>query len=90
MPIYNYLTTPITPRPKSQGTVDVTNSFAVPFEEDLRNPNIFFIDHDFLGTMFSMYKKVNARENIVGFYSTGPKVIDWFGSITATICHSSQ
>jgi len=59
---------------KSKGTVDVTNSFAVPFEEDLRNPNIFFIDHDFLGTMFSMYKKVNARENIVGFYSTGPKI----------------
>eukprot|EP00622_Pseudochattonella_farcimen_P003524 FR738721.1.p1 GENE.FR738721.1~~FR738721.1.p1 ORF type:complete len:209 (+),score=40.93 FR738721.1:137-763(+) len=59
---------------KAKGTVDVTNSFAVPFEEDLRNPNIFFLDHDFLETMFRMYRKVNTRETIVGFYSTGPKI----------------
>lgn len=58
----------------SRGTVDCTNSFAVPFEEDLRNPNIFFLDHNFLETMFRMYKKVNARERIIGFYSSGPKI----------------
>lgn len=58
----------------SRGTVDCTNSFAIPFEEDLRNPNIFFLDHNFLETMFRMFKKVNARERIVGFYSSGPKI----------------
>jgi 26S proteasome regulatory subunit N8 len=58
----------------SKGTVDVTNSFAVPFEEDVKNPGIFFLDHNYLDTMFKMYKKVNAREQIMGFYSSGPKI----------------
>jgi hypothetical protein len=30
------------------GRVDVTNSFALPFEEDGRDPDIFFCDHDYL------------------------------------------
>jgi len=54
--------------------VDVTNSFAVPFEEDDQNPNIWFLDHNFLENMSAMYKKVNARENVVGWYSTGPRI----------------
>ena len=54
--------------------VDITNSFAVPFEEDLNNPEVWFLDHNYLDTMFWMFKKVNANENIVGFYSSGPKV----------------
>ena len=58
----------------AKGTVDVTNSFAVPFEEDAKNPSIFFLDHNYLETMFRMYKKVNARERIMGFYSSGPKI----------------
>eukprot|EP00903_Cladosiphon_okamuranus_P012182 g11425.t1 len=59
---------------KYKGTVDVTNSFAVPFEEDLRNPNIWYLDHNFLEGMFAMFKKVAAKERICGFYSTGPKI----------------
>ena len=31
-----------------KGRIDVTNSFAVPFEEDSKDPNIFFVDHDYL------------------------------------------
>ena len=58
----------------SGGTLDITNSFAVPFEEDLKNPAIWYLDHNYLETMFRMYKKVNARERILGFYSTGPKI----------------
>ncbi len=57
-----------------KGVVDVTNSFAVPFEEDLRNPKIWYLDHIFLENMFGMFKKVNAKERVVGFYSTGPKI----------------
>ena len=45
----------------TKGTVDVTNSFAVPFEEDAKNPGIFFLDHNYLDTMFKMYKKVNGE-----------------------------
>jgi len=57
-----------------KGRVDVSNSFAVPFEEDAKDPEIWYLDHNFLENMFAMFKKVNAKERIVGFYSTGPKI----------------
>lgn len=54
--------------------LDVANSFAVPFEEDEKNPDVYFLDHDFLENMFAMFRKVNARERIIGWYHTGPKL----------------
>lgn len=57
-----------------KGQVDVTNSFAVPFEEDDQDPSIWFLDHSYLENMFHMFKKVNARERVVGWYSTGPRL----------------
>ena len=59
---------------RTRNKVDACNSFAVPFEEDLRNPLVWFLDHNFLENMFWMFKKVNTREEIVGFYSSGPKI----------------
>ena len=56
------------------GMVNITNSFAIPFEEDDKDPKIWFADHNYLENMFGMFKKVNAREKIVGWYSTGPKI----------------
>merc|ERR1712166_1530965 len=58
----------------SKGVVDVTNSFAVPFDEDDKHKGTWFVDHDFLETMYSMFSKVAAKEKIVGWYSTGPKI----------------
>eukprot|EP01023_Acetabularia_acetabulum_P041608 TRINITY_DN4060_c0_g1_i2.p1 TRINITY_DN4060_c0_g1~~TRINITY_DN4060_c0_g1_i2.p1 ORF type:complete len:328 (+),score=48.62 TRINITY_DN4060_c0_g1_i2:142-1125(+) len=58
----------------SKGQVDVTSSFAVPFEEDEKDPKIWFLDHSYLENMFRMLKKVNAREKIVGWYHTGPRL----------------
>eukprot|EP01026_Neomeris_dumetosa_P019855 TRINITY_DN1800_c0_g2_i2.p1 TRINITY_DN1800_c0_g2~~TRINITY_DN1800_c0_g2_i2.p1 ORF type:complete len:323 (+),score=54.22 TRINITY_DN1800_c0_g2_i2:58-1026(+) len=58
----------------SKGKVDVTSSFAVPFEEDEKDPKIWFLDHSYLENMFGMLKKVNAREKIVGWYHTGPRL----------------
>lgn len=52
---------------KTRGQVDVTNSFAVPFEEDLSNPTVWFLDHNFLETMFWMFKKVNCKSMIFFF-----------------------
>eukprot|EP00448_Togula_jolla_P020387 CAMPEP_0170573756 /NCGR_PEP_ID=MMETSP0224-20130122/2933_1 /TAXON_ID=285029 /ORGANISM="Togula jolla, Strain CCCM 725" /LENGTH=349 /DNA_ID=CAMNT_0010896361 /DNA_START=39 /DNA_END=1088 /DNA_ORIENTATION=+ len=52
----------------------VTNSFAVPFEEDPRDPQVWFLDHNFHENMYAMFKKVNAKERVVGWYSTGPKI----------------
>nr|AAP06019.1 similar to NM_010817 26S proteasome regulatory subunit S12; proteasome subunit P40 (MOV34 protein) [Schistosoma japonicum] len=54
--------------------LDVSNSFAVPFEEDATDPDVWFLDHDYLESMFAMFKKVNAREKIVGWYHSGPKL----------------
>eukprot|EP00553_Chaetoceros_curvisetus_P009375 CAMPEP_0204622112 /NCGR_PEP_ID=MMETSP0717-20131115/7769_1 /ASSEMBLY_ACC=CAM_ASM_000666 /TAXON_ID=230516 /ORGANISM="Chaetoceros curvisetus" /LENGTH=345 /DNA_ID=CAMNT_0051636729 /DNA_START=53 /DNA_END=1090 /DNA_ORIENTATION=+ len=58
----------------SKGRVDATNSFAVPFEEDNKNPAVFYLDHNFVENMLHMFKKVHAKERIVGFYSTGPQI----------------
>jgi len=59
---------------RTKGRVDISNSFAVPFEEDLNNPNVWFLDHNFLESMYWMFKKVTTREEIQGFYSSGPKI----------------
>ncbi|CAD7705460.1 unnamed protein product [Ostreobium quekettii] len=57
-----------------RGVIDITNSFAVPFEEDAKDPSIWFLDHSYLENIFRMFKKVNAREAVVGWYSTGPRI----------------
>jgi len=58
----------------TKGRVDVTNSFAVPFEEDKRDSSVWFVDHNYLEEMAAMFRRVNARELVVGFYSTGPAI----------------
>ena len=40
------------------GKVDVTNVYAVPFEEDSRDHKVWFLDHIYHETMFQMFKKV--------------------------------
>jgi len=57
-----------------RGQVEATNSFAVPFEEDSKNPAVFYLDHNYLESMLIMFRKVNAKERLVGFYSTGPQI----------------
>eukprot|EP01048_Picozoa_sp_COSAG05_P013922 COSAG05_NODE_1530_length_4621_cov_3.869084_4_plen_294_part_00 len=57
-----------------QGRVDVTNSFAVPFDEDDKSGGVWYLDHDYMEKMYRMFKKVAAKEKIVGWYSTGPTI----------------
>jgi len=57
-----------------QGILDVSNSFAVPFDEDAKDRSVWFLDHDYLESMYGMFKKVNAKERVVGWYHTGPKL----------------
>jgi 26S proteasome regulatory subunit N8 len=52
----------------------ITNCFGIPFEEDPRDPQVWFLDHNFHENMFAMFKKVNQKERVVGWYSTGPKI----------------
>lgn len=58
----------------SKGVLDISNSFAVPFDEDPHDKDVWFLDHEYLEHMYHMFKKVNAKERIVGWYHTGPKL----------------
>lgn len=40
--------------------------FSVPFDEDEKDKSVWFLDHDYLESMYGMFKKVNARERVVG------------------------
>ncbi|KAJ3332469.1 proteasome regulatory particle subunit [Blyttiomyces sp. JEL0837] len=54
--------------------VNVANSYALPFEEDEKDPSVWFLDHNYHEAMYDMFKKVNAKEKMVGWYHTGPKL----------------
>jgi hypothetical protein len=54
--------------------LDISNSFAVPFDEEDKDQEVWYLDHEYLELMSTMFKKVNARERIVGWYHTGPKL----------------
>lgn len=58
----------------SSPTFRVTNSFALPFEEDERNPDVWFLDHNYIENMNEMCKKINAKEKLIGWYHSGPKL----------------
>lgn len=59
---------------EKDGSIEVRNGFAVPFEEDEKDKDVWFLDHDYLDNMFEMFRKVNASEHVVGWYHTGPKL----------------
>merc|ERR1711862_610761 len=54
--------------------IHITNCFGLPFEEDARDPQVWFLDHNFHEQMAGMFKKVNQKERVVGWYSSGPKI----------------
>jgi len=54
--------------------IEVTNCYAIPFEEDPKDKKVWFVDHLYNETMFEMHQKINYKEVIVGWYSSGPKI----------------
>jgi len=58
----------------SKGVLDIANSFAIPFDEDDKDRDVWFLDHEYLENMYNMFRKVNAKERVVGWYHTGPKL----------------
>ncbi len=54
--------------------VDITNCYALPFEEDPKDKKVWYVDHVFSEQMFEMFQKINKKEKIVGWYSSGPKI----------------
>ena len=53
-----------------RGQVNIVQCFAVPFEEDLNDPTVWFVDTNFIEEMFGLHKKVTLKEKIVGWYSS--------------------
>lgn len=58
----------------SGSTIRVTNSFAIPFEEEEKDPDVWFLDHNYIENMNEMCKKINAKEKLIGWYHSGPKL----------------
>lgn len=58
----------------SKGVMDISNSFGVPFDEGNNEKDGWFLDQEYLENMYAMFKKVNSREKVVGWYHTGPKL----------------
>jgi len=56
------------------GKVDVTNAYAIPFEEHKTDPSVWFLDRNYHEEMRDMYRRVTAKEKVVGWYSSGPKI----------------
>ncbi len=54
--------------------VDVTNCYALPFEEDIKDKKVWFVDHIYSENMLEMFQKINHKEKIIGWYSSGPKI----------------
>ncbi len=46
---------------RSGRTVDITNSFGVPFEEDNNNSDVWFLDHTYLSDMLWNFKRINSK-----------------------------
>ena len=46
----------------------------VPFEEDDKDSSVWFLDHNYVESMNDMFKKINAREKLIGWYHSGPKL----------------
>jgi hypothetical protein len=41
-------------------TINVANSFGIPFEEDEKDSKTWFLDHNYIDGMYEMFKKVNG------------------------------
>jgi proteasome lid subunit RPN8/RPN11 len=52
----------------------LTDCLLVPFEEDDKDPSVWFLDHNYVESMNDMFKKINAREKLIGWYHSGPKL----------------
>jgi len=43
---------------------DIDHIFSVPFDEDAHDKSVWFLDHDYMEQMYTMFKKVNGKSNI--------------------------
>lgn len=65
---------PPEPFQRGRDSFALADRLAVPFEEDEKDPSVWFLDHNYVESMNDMFKKINAREKLIGWYHTGPKL----------------
>ena len=53
------------------GVYELTNPYALPFDENPKTPGVWFVDHVYHEEMYQMFKKVNIKEKFLGWYVTG-------------------
>ncbi|RNE95195.1 proteasome regulatory non-ATPase subunit 8 [Trypanosoma rangeli] len=58
--------------PDGTPLLDINNSFAVPFDEDPHNSDVWFVDTNYADEMFHMFRRVFPKVQVVGWYSAGP------------------
>jgi hypothetical protein len=57
-------------------TLNPLFDFVVPFEEDDKDPRIWFLDHNYHESMFSMFKRINGM-----LYRNSQSVLGPLGAI---------
>ena len=45
----------------SKGILDIANSFAIPFDEDDKDKEVWFLDHEYLENMYNMFRFVREK-----------------------------
>ena len=48
-------------------SINVANSFGIPFEEDDKDAKTWFLDHNYVEGMFEMFKKVNGEYRLPAY-----------------------
>ena len=54
--------------------LDISTCFAVPFDEDRHDADVWFLDTNYAEEVWLMYRKVLPRIKVVGWYSSGPDI----------------
>jgi 26S proteasome regulatory subunit N8 len=53
------------------GVFELTNAYALPFDENPKVAGVWFVDHVYHEEMYQMFRKVNIKEKFLGWYVTG-------------------
>jgi hypothetical protein len=71
-------------------TINVANSFGIPFEEDEKDSKTWFLDHNYIDGMYEMFKKVNgmfhvALRTLTNYALYSSRTNDWMVSYGAEV-----
>ena len=58
---------------------------AVPFDEDDRDPNVWFLDHNYLENMAAMFKKVNCKYFYISVHKNVIESLSLFLSLSLSL-----